>query len=108
VKKAIQAKHLPDGVVLRAVLRIRKPYSWDGISRHPDGWLPVMRAGLEAEFPGVPWKVLLAKCRSLIRRGLLDGCACGCCGSYEITYEGQCLLDELTMLADAARLSVIQ
>ena len=31
---------------------------------------------------GVPYKVALAKARKLIRRGLLDGCACGCRGDW--------------------------
>ncbi|MEV4454465.1 hypothetical protein [Microbispora sp. NPDC049633] len=39
---------------------------------------------IEAAFPGVPRKVLLAKARRLIRRGVLDGCDCGCRGDFYI------------------------
>lgn len=31
-----------------------------------------------------PEKVVLAKLRSLVKRGLLDGCACGCRGDFEL------------------------
>ncbi len=31
---------------------------------------------------GVPKKVILAKAKSLIRRGIIDGCACGCRGDF--------------------------
>ena len=34
--------------------------------------------------PGTPFKVGLAKMRSLIRRGLVQGCDCGCRGDYRI------------------------
>lgn len=33
---------------------------------------------------GAPTKIVLAKARSLIRRGLMDGCACGCRGDFEV------------------------
>jgi hypothetical protein len=31
---------------------------------------------------GLPAKVLLAKLRKLVRRGLVEGCVCGCRGSF--------------------------
>jgi len=34
-----------------------------------------------------------AKMASLIRRGLVDGCACGCRGDFELTEKGLALLD---------------
>lgn len=36
------------------------------------------------DYPDMPWKVVLAKARSLIRRGLIDGCDCGCRGNFEV------------------------
>jgi hypothetical protein len=42
--------------------------------------------------PTVPSKVVLAKMRMLIRRGLVDGCDCGCRGDFVITPKGQELL----------------
>ncbi|MFC8182421.1 hypothetical protein ACFULT_26415 [Rhodococcus sp. NPDC057297] len=44
------------------------------------------------DVPGVPSKVVLAKARRLIRRGLLDGCECGCRGDFLVTARGVELL----------------
>lgn len=38
---------------------------------------------------GVPYKVVQAKMASLIRRGLVDGCTCGCRGDFELTQKGK-------------------
>lgn len=37
-----------------------------------------------AEALDVPHKLVLSKARRLINRGVLDGCACGCRGDFEI------------------------
>ncbi len=34
-------------------------------------------------------KLILAKMKQLIKRGLVDGCACGCRGDFEITPKGE-------------------
>ena len=48
---------------------------------------------LEAVMPDTwPYKVMVAKAKSLINRGLLDGCGCGCRGDFEITEAGDSLL----------------
>lgn len=39
--------------------------------------------GTPVDYPDMPYKVVLAKARSLIRRRLLSGCACGCRGEFE-------------------------
>jgi hypothetical protein len=44
-----------------------------------------------------PEKVIRAKVRKLIGRGLLDGCPCGCRGDFEITDKGRVLLDRTRM-----------
>lgn len=41
-----------------------------------------------------PDKVVLAKARRLIRRGLMDGCDCGCRGDFVLTDAGRELLAE--------------
>jgi hypothetical protein len=33
-------------------------------------------------------KLVLAKMRSLIKKGLVSGCACGCRGDFELTRKG--------------------
>lgn len=35
-----------------------------------------------------PPRLVLAKMAKLIKQGLVDGCACGCRGDYEITPKG--------------------
>lgn len=41
-------------------------------------------------FPvNTPVKLVLAKMRSLINLGLVDGCSCGCRGDYVITEKGK-------------------
>lgn len=37
---------------------------------------------------GTPWKLGLAKMRMLMRRGLVDGCPCGCRGDFTVTEKG--------------------
>lgn len=39
--------------------------------------------------PGTPRKLVISKMKSLIRRGLVDGCACGCRGGFTLTAEGE-------------------
>lgn len=38
---------------------------------------------------GVPPKVAHAKMKNLVRRGLVDGCLCGCRGDFQITAKGR-------------------
>ena len=38
---------------------------------------------------GTPEKLVLAKMRRLINRGLVDGCGCGCRGDFELTAKGR-------------------
>jgi hypothetical protein len=39
---------------------------------------------MEKRFPDLPTKVLRAKARSLMKRGLIGGCSCGCRGDYAV------------------------
>jgi hypothetical protein len=50
------------------------------------------RSVLHAMPEGTAGKLALAKMRSLIKRGLVSGCACGCRGDFEITDEGKAFL----------------
>ena len=36
------------------------------------------------DWPNMPPKVVMAKAKRLMARGLLEGCACGCRGDYEV------------------------
>lgn len=42
---------------------------------------------------GTPEKLALAKIRQMIRRGVVEGCGCGCRGDFQITDKGQLELD---------------
>lgn len=71
--KGVQAKDVPEAEVL-ALMAARHPswtQSWD----------------LQEAFPRFPPKVLLAKMRALKKRGLVDGCGCGCRGDWELIPE---------------------
>lgn len=53
---------------------------------------------VEEVLVGYPWKVMRAKARRLLDRGLMTGCACGCRGDFEITDAGvKVLVDELIL-----------
>lgn len=73
--KDFQAKMISDWAFLSVVDRIAKEKG--------GGW--VLAWEVEECFPGIPAKVVAAKGRKLIRRGLLDGCPCmQCRADYEI------------------------
>ena len=44
---------------------------------------------MEPPYSELPDKLFRAKMAKLIKRGLLDGCTCGCRGDYELTEAGR-------------------
>jgi hypothetical protein len=74
--RRMQCKDIPDGVFLNAVRRAGEPGRWRM------RWN--VREVLEAEIGPVPENLFMAKARKLIARGLMDGCACGCRGDFEL------------------------
>lgn len=84
-RKLFQCKHIPDDVMVNAVLRTSgaKDYA-------PSSWR--MRWDVETELrlllgekaPIGLSKVMMAKFSKLERRGILHGCSCGCRGDYHI------------------------
>lgn len=102
-----QAKDIRDGDALAAVLKCMKhpltssgyflPYSiqevMQGYWTGPAMWWDVTKE------LGFPEKVVLAKMAALIRRGLLDGCPCGCRGDFELTKQGEGFLGEANAVA---------
>lgn len=52
------------------------------------GYLGALRSDLEEHFMAYPPKVVLAKLRRLVKRGLLDGCGCGCRGDFTVKEQG--------------------
>jgi hypothetical protein len=41
-----------------------------------------------------PKKLLWTKVKSMVKRGLIDGCTCGCRGDFELTEKGRASLEE--------------
>ena len=74
----MKAADIPDEVMLAAVTHLCSGW-WSTAHRNDVEREVSERLGVE-----VPWKVTLAKARSMIRRGLLDGCACGCSGAWTV------------------------
>lgn len=64
------------------------------LGKNPDSWHMFWEPGpgyLSADpafAPETPFKVRLAKMRGLVKRGLVDGCTCGCRGDFTITPKG--------------------
>jgi hypothetical protein len=80
--KTLQIKHVPDLAFLLTV---------DALSTTKEvgtmQWVYIF--DLERVMPWLPTKVIRAKARRLIRRGLLDGCPCGCRGDFVLTAVGE-------------------
>ena len=71
------AKDITDAEILAAITSAR--------AERGSTW--ATRWDLEERLPQYPPKVILAKCRSMLRRRLIEGCACGCSGQWEIVEE---------------------
>lgn len=70
---ALACKDISDDVFLGLVARVQ--------ARKGGRWCLVQDIEEITEWP---WRLIVAKARKLIRRGLLDGCYCGCRGDFEI------------------------
>lgn len=58
-------------------------------------WFAGFENSIQQAMPdGVPEKLALRKMNSLINRGLVDGCGCGCRGDFEITMKGLKILQD--------------
>lgn len=79
----MQAKDVPDEPVL-AFLGAVPPHD-DGTPRTGATWFPGFPNSVQNAMPeGTPEKVALAKMASMVRRGLVFGCACGCRGDFRL------------------------
>lgn len=99
MNKTVQAKHVDERALLRAIL--------EGNEARPDS-LGMMTSELPKLAPD---KVLRAKLKSLRRRGLVEGCVCGCRGDFRITGPGRELLGRASLSPEAAerrRLSLLE
>lgn len=89
----MQCKDIPDAPILRflATLPVQRV--------DPDGhtWMtqwatstPGYENSVTLAMPdGTPGKMVTSKMRQLIKRGLVQGCTCGCRGDFELTAKGR-------------------
>jgi hypothetical protein len=76
-----QAKDIPEIPILYWLLyRARNNLKWGTWFRGYENSVPMPE--------GTPEKLVLAKMRQMIKKGLVNGCGCGCRGDYEITDKG--------------------
>lgn len=85
----MQSKDIPERPILEFLLENKEPSS----SNQFTGWATAFGREYENSIQrAMPeWvnsKLVLAKMRSLIKRKLVDGCACGCRGDFVITEKG--------------------
>ncbi len=82
----MQCKDIPDQPILEFV---RTKDRGIGVGWHDlelrEWYTPTVR---DAMPPNLPDKLVLAKMGMLMRRGLVDGCTCGCRGDFSITDKG--------------------
>jgi hypothetical protein len=94
-----QAKDIDDAFFLRCVewgsMQPHLPLPWATSNDSPWTIFPhwVLRWHLDCLMPIFPPEVILAKASALMRRGLLDGCDCGCRGDFELTQKGRDFLE---------------
>lgn len=93
----MQCKDIPDRPIVEFIASLNGRWgTWYGYLDE-SGQLPdnsVRRAMPEPDGIELPAKLVLAKMAMLIRRGLIDGCPCGCRGDYEITEKGSAFIAE--------------
>ena len=90
-----KAADIDDAEFLRAVDGFESDGQW-GTERR---WVSIWE--LEPVFPAMPAKVVAAKFRQLLKRGLIDGCPCGCRGDLHLTLAGFAFLREVSMIEGA-------
>ena len=81
-----KASDIDDLEFLKAVKTLSLDGKW-APTNYESRW--VMWPELCPLYPDMPAKVILAKFRQLHKRGLLDGCPCGCRGDIEFTEAGE-------------------
>lgn len=80
-----QSFGLYDGAMpLREQVQNGTATRWDiaaVIAGHPED---IISQTSTQDYPGVPPKLILAKARILMKRGIIEGCACGCRGDFSV------------------------
>jgi hypothetical protein len=82
----MQCKDIPDRPILELLSKLDRWGHWFSQESAPDSWYAIVSKAMP---PGIPGKLALAKMRMLMRRRLVDGCACGCRGDFVLTNKGR-------------------
>lgn len=80
--KTIQAKDVPERDLLEAVRR-KNETPIAGVTGYGACWWVL------ADELGFPERVVLARLRAFLRRGLVTGCDCSCRGDFRLTEAGR-------------------
>lgn len=91
--KHFQAKHIEDSAVL-SVITILIDAQWEReklyaplstLSLPRKEYITASRWDIIEAFKPIPWKIINTKLSSMVRRGLIDGCAgCTCRGGFRV------------------------
>lgn len=85
----MQCKDIPHLPVLEFLAKETHEFKW---ATYGEGYsMPTVADAMPS---GIPEKLQIAKMGQLIKRGLADGCACGCRGDFYITEKGKLYLVE--------------
>lgn len=77
----MQCKDIPDEPIIQFLREHAGPFKW--ATWGPSyGSMPTVQDAMPT---GTPPKLQLAKMRMLIRRGIVQGCPCGCRGDFYLT-----------------------
>lgn len=74
----MQAKDIPEQPIIDM---LTANHEWHTRFRTVPQHMPCI---LDAFPEGTPEKVAMAKLKSMIKRGIIDGCTCGCRGDFHI------------------------
>lgn len=95
--KTLQCKHIPTLPILQH-LREHGGIGCTHWEYLEDRESHNLRTVVNAMPRSTPPRLVLAKMQSLVNRGLVDGCDCGCRGDWELTDDGDKELNRLENL----------
>ena len=112
----MQCKDIPEKPILEFLLKVERGEThWMPTPEMKPGWgtKPIAYSSatwfwsdnykpensvVNAMPTGVTGKLGLAKMKAMVRKGLVEGCPCGCRGDFEITNKGRAALGDIQQL----------